>query len=92
MHESLAIVTLESLRAEMNSAGRAFGQSVRHEQGKPQMPEPVQERNMLLSEDEKTAGVEAYRVETMRRLKLPEDMTWSAFLDRKQDEVNPWVR
>jgi hypothetical protein len=76
----------------MNATGRAFGQVVRLAQGKPQMPEPVQEGNTLLSEDEKGAGVEAYRVETMRRLKLPDDMTWSAFLDRKQDEINPWVR
>ena len=85
--------TMESFLAEMRQEGKEFGSRIRKEQRKSAMPErPVREGSTSISEEEKTAGVQAFWVETMARLKLPSDMDFTRFLGRKQEEINPWVR
>ena len=84
--------TLEEFLASMRAQGREFGRQTREAEGRPAMPEPLREGSTTLSEEEKAAGLDQYRIETMSLLGLPLEMPWFAFFDRTQKQINSRVR
>lgn len=84
--------TFEELRRSMIREGREYGAYARGEELKRAMPEPVVEGRSSIAQESIAAMLEQYRLQQLVvRLRLPKDMSWQQFFDRKEEEIHPWV-